>query len=117
MEKDRVIKRVGWVTEMKSTPPLTEEYKQVQYRFFENIVKFLQDKGLTTKVILSENEKADDDSEIKVSDLTKEGFAFYPVGIRKWIEKYDKSKEKEKAINDFAFIEKKFAEFKAKKGS
>ncbi|SDF90532.1 hypothetical protein SAMN05421827_10265 [Pedobacter terrae] len=90
-------------------------YKQMQYRFFENIVKFLQDTGLTTKVILSENEKADDDSEIKVSDLTKEGFTFYPVGIRKWIEKYDKSKEKEKAINDFASSKKSLRSLKLKR--
>ena len=112
MEKDRVINRVGWVTQMKSTPPLTEEYIQRQYRFFENQVKFLQDNNFTTRTILKDGEKANDDSEIKVGDLTAEGLKFYLFGIRAWTAKYDKSKDRDKAINDFAFIEKKLKAFK-----
>ncbi len=110
-----MVNRVGWVTQMKSTPPLTEEYIQRQYRFFENQVKFLQDNDFTTKTILKDGEKANDDSEIKVGDLTEEGLKFYLFGIRAWTAKYDRSKDRDKAINDFAFIQKKLEEFKAKK--
>lgn len=117
MDKNRIINRIGWVTQMKSTPPLTKEYIERQYRFFENQVWFLQENGFTTRMILKKGEKANDDSEIKVGDLTEEGLKFYLFGIRAWIAKYDKAKDRDKAINDFAFIEKKLAEFKAKKGA
>ena len=78
--KERVVNKVGWVTQMKSTPPLTDEYIQTQYRFFENQVKFLQDNGFTTRVILADGEKANDDSQITVGDLTDDGLKFYLFG-------------------------------------
>ncbi|MDR2781006.1 MAG: hypothetical protein LBB21_00905 [Holosporaceae bacterium] len=114
MDKNRMIEKVGWITQMKSIPPLTKEYIERQYRFFENYVHFLQDNGFTTREILKHGEKATDDSEIKVGDLTEEGFKFYFFGVRKWREKYDRAKDKDKAINDFAYIEKKLNEFRAK---
>ncbi|WP_255562477.1 cyclopropane-fatty-acyl-phospholipid synthase [Pedobacter sp. D749] len=117
MDKNRIINRIGWVTQMKSAPPLTKEYIERQYRFFENQVWFLKENGFTTRMILKKGEKANDDSEIKVGDLTEEGLKFYLFGIRAWIAKYDKAKDRDKAINDFAFIEKKLAEFKAKEGA
>lgn len=113
VNKDRVINRVGWVTQMKSIPPLTEEYIQRQYRFFENQIKFLQDNGFTTRIILKDEERANDNSQITVGDLTEEGLKFYLFGIRAWIVKYDRSKNRDKAINDFAFIQKKLETFKA----
>lgn len=69
---------------------------------------------ITAKVILKKGEKATDESEIKIGDLTDEGFKFYPPGIRKRREKYDKAKDKEKAINDLEFIDKKLNEFREK---
>lgn len=111
--KDRVINRVGWITQMKSTPPLTEEYIQRQYRFFENQVRFLQDNGFTTRIILKAGESATDNSQITVGDLTEEGLQFYLFGIRAWTAKYDRSKDRDKAINDLAFIQKKLELFNA----
>lgn len=52
MNKDEVISKLGWFTQMKSIPPLTNEFKTEQIIFFENIIHFLQDNGLTTKEIL-----------------------------------------------------------------
>ena len=112
MDKERVIERLAWITRMKSTPPLTKEYIERQYRFFENYVKFLQDNAFTTRTILKDGDKANDDSEIKVGDLTEEGLKFYFFGIRKWREKYDRAKDKDKAVNDFAFIEKRLNTFR-----
>jgi hypothetical protein len=114
MDKNEIIEKVGWITQRKSIPPLTREYIERQYRFFENYVHFLQDNGLAARKILKNGEKANDDSEIKFGDLTEEGFKFYKFGIIKWREKYDRAKDKDKAINDFAFIEKKLKEFRAK---
>jgi len=114
MDKERIISQLGWFTQMKSIPPLTEEFKEEQRSFFENIVKFLQENQMTTKSILKNGEKANDETCIKIGDLTEEGFLFYGYGIRKWREKYDRSKDGNKAINDFVFIEKKLNEFRNK---
>ena len=78
MDQDRIIEQVSWITQSKMAPqPITQEYKERQYRFFENYVHFLQDNGFTTRVILEEGEKATDESQIKVGDLTEDGFKFY----------------------------------------
>lgn len=116
MDKDEIISKVAWFTQSKlATQPITQEYKERQYRFFENYVHFLQNNGLTTREILKEGERATDESQITIGDLTEEGFKFYAFGIRKWREKYDRAKDKDKAINDFTFIEKKLKEFREKK--
>ena len=39
--EDFIITKVGWITQMKSTPPLTEEYIQRVYLRFENNDKIL----------------------------------------------------------------------------
>ncbi|ADY35653.1 hypothetical protein Bacsa_1065 [Phocaeicola salanitronis DSM 18170] len=114
MDENFIIEKIGWITQRKSIPPLTKEYIERQYRFFENYIHFLQDNGFTTRIILNSDEKANDDSELWIKDLTEEGFKFYKYGIIKWREKYDKAKNKDKAINDFAFIEKKLKEFREK---
>lgn len=115
MDKNTVIEKLSWITQSQLAPqPITQEYKERQYRFFENYVHFLQDNGFTTREILRTGEKSNDDSKILVGDLTEEGLKFYIFGIRKWREKYDRAKDKDKAINDFAFIEKKLKEFEEK---
>ena len=114
MNKDEVISKLGWFTQMKSIPPLINEFKTEQIIFFENIIHFLQDNGLTTKEILKKGERATDNTEIKIGDLTEEGLKFYLYGIRKWRKKYDRTKDGIKVINDFTFIGKKLKEFREK---
>ena len=91
MDKDEIISKLGWFTQMKSIPPLTDKFKTEQIIFFENIIHFLQDNGLTTKEILKKGEKPTDNTEIKIGDLTEEGLKFYLYGIRKWRQKYDRA--------------------------
>ena len=53
MNKNEIISKVAWFTQSKLAPqPITQEYKERQYRFFENIINFLQDNGFTTREIL-----------------------------------------------------------------
>lgn len=112
MNKDDFIEQVGWMTQMPTIPPLTEADKDQFRRFFRNYVTFLQDNQFTTRDIIKENELVTDEHGIRLGDLTEEGLAFYKFGIMKWISKYDRAKDKEKAINDFKFIEKKLIAFK-----
>lgn len=60
MNKDDVISKLGWFTQMESIPPLSDEFKKEQIIFFENIIHFLQDNGFTTKEILKKGEKPTD---------------------------------------------------------
>ena len=62
----------------------TKEFREEQFRFFENYVHFLQDNGFTTTEILKTDEQATEESQIKVGDLTPEGLKFYAFGVRKW---------------------------------
>ena len=62
MDKDEIISKLGWFTQMKSIPPLTDKFKTEQIIFFENIIHFLQDNGLTTKEILKKGEKPTDNT-------------------------------------------------------
>lgn len=118
MDKNRIIEKLSWITQSKLAPqPITQEYKERQYRFFENIVNFLQDNGFTTREILKKEEKANDDSQITVGDLTEEGFQFYAYGIRKWREKYDRAKDKDKAITDFGLLKRNYWNFEKNNSS
>ena len=77
MDKNEIISKVAWFTQSKLAPqPITQEYKERQYRFFENIVNFLQDNKLTSRRILKKGEKATDESQIIIGDLTEEGIKF-----------------------------------------
>ena len=81
MDKDEIISKLGWFTQMKSIPPLTDKFKTEQIIFFENIIHFLQDNGLTTKEILKKGEKPTDNTEIKIGDLTEEGLSFICMAL------------------------------------
>ena len=117
MDGNKVLEKLSWITQSKLAPqPVTQEYKERIYRFFENYVHFLQDNEFTTREILRKGEKATDESQITIGDLTEQGFKFYAFGILKWIAKYDRAKDKDKAIGDFSFIEKKLKEFREKHG-
>ncbi|MCL1616406.1 cyclopropane-fatty-acyl-phospholipid synthase, partial [Bacteroides sp. ET71] len=91
--------------------------RERQTRFFENYVRFLQANGFTTRTILYPEDKANDDSEIRVSDLTNEGFEFFKYGIIRWRKKVDRAKDIDKAISDYKFINKKLDEFNAAKNN
>ena len=109
--KDFIITKVGWITQMKSTPPLTEEYIQRVYLRFEIMIRFLQNHKFTTRIILNDGDSVNDETGIKHSDLTAEGRKFYSFGIVPWIRKIDRSRNPEKAIRDISFLEKKMVEF------
>ena len=75
--EDFIITKVGWITQMKSTPPLTEEYIQRVYLRFEIMIRFLQNHKFTTRIILNNGDSVNDETGIKHSDLTAEGRKFY----------------------------------------
>ena len=63
----------------------------------------MQNKGLTTRIILSEIEEANDDTCIMASDLTEEGLALVRKSYGRWT---DSIVDKKKAPNDFDILDK-----------
>lgn len=111
MENDYVIEKVSWFKNLA----FTNDFMDQECRFFENYVRFLQENGFTTRTIIGTDDKATEDSKIKISDLTEEGIEFFKYGIIRWRKKLDRAKDREKALSDFKFINKKLEEFRAAK--
>lgn len=112
-QKDFVISKASWITKMKSDPPLTTEEIRVEYMRFEVLFRFLQTNNLTTKILLPEGSTANDETELRVSDLTEDGFKVIKKAYDKWLKKIDRSKDKIKAINDLTLLEQALKEVKS----
>lgn len=111
MKENILIEKVGWITLIKSSPPLTKEYIADCYLRYRIMICFLQEHHLTTRIILTEEDIVNDESELRLYDLTDKGIKFYKAGIIPWKKKIDKSPDRNKAINDISFLEKKYAKF------
>ena len=47
MDGNKVLEKLSWITQSKLAPqPVTQEYKERIYRFFENYVHFCKTTGL-----------------------------------------------------------------------
>jgi predicted metalloendopeptidase len=58
--------------------------------FYKTLFKFLQENNLTTREIHSESMVVDDNTCLKVGDLTKEGFEFYILAVDRWSASHDR---------------------------
>jgi phosphoenolpyruvate synthase/pyruvate phosphate dikinase len=121
MENARILNQVGWLTNRETVyiPSKTKEeierIKSQENEYYCNMfrveIMFLQEKGLTTRTILNENDIVNDNSKLTLGDLTDDGFRFYQTGITKWIEKLDRSTNRMKIVTDTSFLEKKYQEY------
>ena len=109
-QKDYTLSKVSWITKMKSTPPLTQEYIDLVYLRYRVMISYLQSHKLTTREILDDD--INDEFELRKSDLTEKGFEFYKNGIIPWIKKIDRSVDRKKTITDISFLDKKLQSIK-----
>ncbi|MCR6720415.1 MAG: hypothetical protein NVV59_08985 [Chitinophagaceae bacterium] len=81
MENDFTVDKVSW-----HTKKVRNYYfdNNVILRYFETAIRFFQDNGLTTKVIVNDFSNINDDTCIKASDLTKEGILLVKKAYGKW---------------------------------
>lgn len=105
IEKDFIIGKVSWLTQMASEPVLTEEQKSLYRLRYELLFKFLQENKLATKVLLEAGESVTDEHQLKVSDLTETGFKVVKKALPKWEAKIDKAKDKLKATQNLSLLE------------
>lgn len=121
MADNYLLTKVGWLTNVKTVyipqKSLEEirllEQQNIEYyhKMYETEINFLQTKKLTTRTILHKGDLISDESSLYVQDLTEDGLRFYITGIREWIKKLDRSKNRKDIVSDTLFLEKKYKEF------
>ena len=68
MDKERILEKLDWLfkSALSAPDPTSEEFKEEQFLFFENYVRFLQDNGFTTRGSIKRiMKKATAESQIK----------------------------------------------------
>lgn len=86
---DEVLSRVGW--DLPGHQPGSrfgiEELREEYWVFF----KFLQDNGLTTRVLAQSPEDITADTELTAGDLTDEGNELFDTGYQRWLQALDRA--------------------------
>jgi len=78
------------------------EYRARVKRRFRAFICFLQDNGLTTRELLSEDQPVTEELKVMKSDLTDDGFAVVKAAYDKWLRGIDRGKD----IEDVTLLEK-----------
>lgn len=121
MTENYLLSKVGWLTNIQTIyiPEKSPEEMELlrkqdieyYHKMYEIKINFLQKKGLTTRVILQEGDLITDESSLFIQDLTEDGFRFYVTGIKEWITKLDKSKNRKEIVTETTFLEKKYKDY------
>ena len=77
-------------------------YRQRTIDVSQTFINFLQNNGLTLRVILADGEIPGDTTEVYDEDLTDEGNAVVDLAYNKWLRGHDRGK----AISDISILEK-----------
>jgi hypothetical protein len=101
MDNDFIIDKVSWYTHVIGRISTDEEI----HLSFRCMISFLQDNGLTSRVILKDDDPVTDETQIKVSDLTDKGFML----IKKAHDKYLKGLDRGKPPTDVSVFAKELA--------
>lgn len=100
MEKIFTIAKVSWQTQVQRN---YEFDNSLVYTYFKNIINYLQDNGLTTRIILPRNEGVTENTCIMSSDLTEVGFLLIKKKYNKWVEGI---MDKGKSPSDYSILDK-----------
>jgi|SRR5687767_14382411 len=100
MANDFIIDQAKWHTERVRNYSFDNS---IIYEYFKNIIEYLQSNQLTTRKILHQNESVDDETCLKRSDLTNEGFELIKKVYDKWT---DKVVDKKISSDDFTMLDK-----------
>jgi hypothetical protein len=98
-QKDFTIDQVSWHTKVEGNPETPESIR----RRFRVVADFLQDNGLTLRVLLPSGIEPNDDFAIRTNDLTEEGLEVIKKGYDKWLKKIV---NKRKNLSDVSILSK-----------
>ena len=88
MEKDFTILQISWFTQRVGSLNTVEDI----YSRHRALLDFLQQHGLTTRIILPTGAPLTDESRLLRSDLTAEGFEVYRRTEQRWLRSIDRTK-------------------------
>lgn len=84
MEKDFVIDKIEWHVKAERNYDFDNS---IIYEYFKALIVYLQKNNLTTRIILPDKKKVDDETCIKRSDLTLQGFKLIQLSYSRWVDK------------------------------
>lgn len=93
MEKDFIIIKVSWETQRMRNYDMMEE-NRLTYMYYKTLLDFLQKNALTTRIILEAGIEINDETCIRKSDLTEEGYLIFKgKHFDKWVDSiFDKKR-------------------------
>lgn len=108
MEKDFVIDKVKWHTQRIRN---YEFDNSLVFAYFRSLFRFLQDNDLSTRQLLEDSEDITEETELKKSDLTEEGFDLIKRTLDRWTTGI---LDKGKSPNDVTYLARQLAKLRAK---
>jgi len=96
----------------ESTPEATEAARLRVLRYTGIAIKFMQDHGLTRRVLCETAPDIPEDFRVYLRDITPEGLEFDRTGFMKWLDRLDRTMHADPS--DVSVMEKALAEMRAK---
>jgi hypothetical protein len=85
---------VLWNTDayyQESTPEATESARLRCWREMGVIIKFIQDNGLTRRILCETAPDIPENFHVYLRDITAEGLEFYRTGYMKWLMRFERN--------------------------
>ena len=99
MEKDFIIDQVSWHTNRLRN---YEFDNSVIYKYFKSVIEYLQNNGLTTRMILAPTSEVKEETCIMAFDLTEDGMSLIKKAYGNWV---DSVVDKKIESNDYKILD------------
>lgn len=94
----------------ESTPEATEVARIRCIQEMGHVIKFIQDHGLTRRVLCETAPDIPEDFSVYLRDITPEGLEFYRTGYKKWLKRFERDMYADPA--DVRVMEKELAQMR-----
>ena len=96
----------------ESTPEATEAARIKCHREMGYVIKFIQDHGLTRRVLCESAPDIPESFFVYLRDITPEGLEFYRTGYMKWLKRFERNMHADPS--DVTVMEKALADMRMK---
>jgi hypothetical protein len=96
----------------ESTPEATERARIQRWTEVGHVIKFIQDHGLTRRVLCETAPAIPADFFVYLRDITPEGLEFYRTGYMKWLKRFERNMNADPS--DVKVMEKALAQMRQK---
>lgn len=98
----------------ETTPEATESARISRWKKIGYVIKFIQDHGLTRRVLCETAPDIPENFSVYLRDITPEGLEFYRTGYKKWLKRFERDMNANPS--DVCVMEKSLAEMRATAG-